>query len=99
MLNEQQYRVAKTAIDLCLTKEGPYEVEFIEKKVMAASGLFDYEDDTSIITRYVESKVNCSMQLGVSVVSEEAEHSQDWIQDIANENKIYATSYERYLRQ
>lgn len=99
MLNEQQYRVAKTAIDLCLTKEGPYEVEFIEKKVMAASGLFDYEDDTSIIIRYVESKVNCSMQLGISVVSEEAEHSQDWIQSINNENKIYATSYERYLRQ
>lgn len=42
--------------------------------------------------------MNCSMELGISVISAEAEHDQDWIKQITAEEKIYGTSYERYLR-
>lgn len=98
MLNTIQHNVAQTAIIKCSTQEGPFKIEHIQKTVKMAAMFSEYEGDLEAIIRYVESKVNCSMELGISVISAEAEHDQDWIKQITAEEKIYGTSYERYLR-
>lgn len=93
-----QHNIAQTAIFKCPAENGPYEIDYIKKTVQEVAIFFGYADEMDAITRYVESKVNCSMELGTSVVSAEAEHNQDWIKQITAEEKIYGTSYERYLR-
>lgn len=98
MLNIMQHNIAQTAIFKCPAENGPYEIDYIKKTVQEVAIFFGYADEMDAITRYVESKVNCSMELGTSVVSAEAEHNQDWIKQITAEEKIYGTSYERYLR-
>ncbi|MCU4629320.1 Z1 domain-containing protein [Acinetobacter variabilis] len=99
MLNSKQYDVAQTSIIKCTKNEGPYEINFIEDIVRKTADFLDYEGSVESIVRYVESKVNCRMELGTSVVSEEAEHDKDWINRIQNDEKIYATAYENYLRK
>lgn len=98
MLNTIQHNVAQTAIIKCSTQEGPFKIEYIQKVVQMAAMFSEYDGALDSIIRYVESKVNCSMELGASVVSAEAEHSKDWIKQIKLEEKIYATTYERYLK-
>ena len=98
MLNSKQYDVAKTSIIKCTKNEGPYEITYIGDIVRKTADFLDYEGGIEGIVRYVESKVNCRMELGTSVVSEEAEHDKDWINSIQNSEKIYATAYENYLR-
>jgi hypothetical protein len=98
MLNTIQHNLAQTAIFKCSADIGPYEIEDIKKTVNDVAGFFGYTGELDAIIRYVESKVNCSMELGISVVSAEAEHDQEWIKQITSEEKIYSTSYERYLR-
>ncbi|MDM1757675.1 Z1 domain-containing protein [Acinetobacter sp. 256-1] len=98
MLNTIQHDVAQIAIIKCSTQNGPFEIEHIKKIVQMAAMFSDYDGDLDAIIRYVESKVNCSMELGISVVSAEAQHDQDWIKVIKPEEKIYATAYERYLK-
>lgn len=98
MLNSEQYNVAQTSIFKCSKTEGPYEITYIESVVRSTADYLCYEGEVDNIVRYVESKVNCRMELGTSVVSEEAEHDKDWIDRIQNNEKIYATAYENYLR-
>lgn len=98
MLNSKQYDVAKTSIIKCAKNEGPYEITFIEDIVRKTAEFLDYEGSIESIVRYVESNVNCRMELGTSVISEEAEHNRDWINRIQNNEKVYATAYENYLR-
>ena len=98
MLNTIQHNVAQTSINKCSMQEGPFKIEYIKKVVQMVAMLFEYDGEIDSILRYVESKVNCSMELGASVISAEAEHSRDWIQQIGPKEKIYATTYERYLK-
>lgn len=98
MLNTIQHDVAQIAIIKCSTQDGPFEIEHIKNIVKKAAMFSDYDGDLDAIIRYVESKVNCTMELGISVVSAEAQHDQDWIKVIKSEEKIYATAYERYLK-
>lgn len=97
MLDNLQHQIAQTAIFRCSPDNADTDPEVIKKMVEETAKFFGYNQDIVSIIRYVESKVNCSMELGVSVVSAEAEHDQDWIKQIKEEEKIYATSYERYL--
>lgn len=98
MLDTNQYNLARTAIFKCPVESGPFEIEYIQKTVNEVANFFGYGGDLTNVIRYVESKVNCKMDLGTSVVSAEAEHDKDWIKQITAEEKIYATSYEHYLR-
>ena len=68
--------------------EGPYEITYIGDIVRKTADFLDYEGGIEGIVRYVESKVNCRMELGTSVVSEEAEHDKDWINSIQNSEKF-----------
>jgi hypothetical protein len=99
MLNSEQYDVAQFSIAKCTKKaEVRYEIPYIEEIVRKTADFLDYEGNIEGIVRYVESKVNCRMDLGTSVVSEEAEHDKDWVKRIQSSEKIYATAYENYLR-
>lgn len=99
MLNSEQYDVAQFSIAKCTKKaEMRYEIPYIEEIVRKTADFLDYEGNVEGIVRYVESKVNCRMDLGTSVVSEEAEHDKDWIKRIESSEKVYATAYENYLR-
>lgn len=99
MLNSEQYDVAQFSIAKCTKKnEESYEIPYIEEIVRKTADFLEYEGDIEAIVRYVESKVNCRMDLGTSVVSEEAEHDKEWVKRIQNSEKIYATAYENYLR-
>ncbi|WP_052024188.1 Z1 domain-containing protein [Acinetobacter sp. 1239920] len=99
MLNSEQYDVAQFSIAKCTKKnEESYEIPYIEEIVRKTADFLDYEGNVEGIVRYVESKVNCRMDLGTSVVSEEAEHDKDWVKRIESSEKIYATAYENYLR-
>lgn len=98
MLNSLEHNIAQTAIFKCPAENGTYELDDIRETVQDVARFFGYVGEIDAIVRYVESKVNCRMELGVSVVSAEAQHDQDWIKEIKLEEKIYAIAYERYLK-
>ncbi len=98
MLNSEQYDVAQFSIAKCTKKnEESYEIHYIEEIVRKTADFLDYEGNVEGIVRYVESKVNCRMDLGTSVVSEEAEHDKDWVKRIQSSEKIYLYSSVSFL--
>lgn len=72
--------------------------EEIKAKVQEIAGFFGYTGDLEPIVRSVEAATNCTMEIGSYITSDEDEHDINWINRIKTSERVYANSYEQYLK-
>ena len=72
--------------------------EEIKVKVEEMVGFFGYAGDIEPIIRSVEAATNCTMEVGSYITGDEDEHDINWVNRIQASQRVYANSYEEYLK-
>lgn len=72
--------------------------EDVKTKVEKMAAVLEYSGDLDSIIRSVESAIDCTMEIGTYITSNEDEHNINWIKRLTASDNIYAERYEEYLK-
>ncbi len=61
------------------------------------SSITNYKGDIEAAVKKVLYNIDTKMDLGVSLVDPQADHDDEWVEKIADENWVYSNAYEKHL--